>query len=190
LCFLSVLERRWCDVFMNYVDSLLLSIFMNITYKDVLVFVNYFIKMKHLILITFMKVDEVINYFYAHVWKHHDLLKFFVSDWNIQFIFDVWKHMCKMLKIDVKLSTTYHSEIDDQIEKVNAVMKHYFQVFINYMQNDWAKWLSEVEFIVNNASSLITLTSLFLINLSQNSRLNFKFLNLCLRILRLKLETS
>jgi len=41
-----------------------------------------------------------------------------------------------MLKIDVKLSTTYHSEIDDQIKKVNAVMKHYLQVFINYMQND------------------------------------------------------
>ncbi len=41
-----------------------------------------------------------------------------------------------MLKIDVKLSIMYHFEIDDQIEKVNAVMKHYFQVFINYMQND------------------------------------------------------
>ena len=52
---------------MNYVDSLLLSIFMSITYKYVLVFVDHFIKMKHLILITFMKVDEVINYFYAHV---------------------------------------------------------------------------------------------------------------------------
>jgi len=41
-----------------------------------------------------------------------------------------------MLKIDVKLSMMYHSEFDDQIEKINAVMKHYLQVFINYMQND------------------------------------------------------
>ncbi len=53
-------------------------------------------------------------------------------------------------------------------------MKHYLQVFINYMQNDWAKWLSEVKFIINNALLLIILTLLFLINLSQNSRLNFK----------------
>ncbi len=82
--------------------------------------------------------------------------------------------MYKMLKIDAKLLTMYHSEIDDQIEKINAVMKHYLQVFVNYMQDDWAKWLSEVEFIVNNASSSITLTSLFLINLSQNLCLNFK----------------
>jgi len=79
------------------------------------------------------------------------------------------------LKINIKLSTMYHFEIDDQIKKVNAVMKHYLWVFINNMQNDWAKWLSEVKFIVNNASSLITLTSFFLINSSQNSRLDFKF---------------
>ncbi len=83
--------------------------------------------------------------------------------------------MCKMLKIDIKLSTMYHFEIDDQIKRINAVMKHYLQVFVNYMQDDWTKWLSEVKFVVNNASSLITLASLFLINSSQNSCLNFKF---------------
>ncbi len=175
IMFFSVLERRWCDVFINYVDSLSLNIFMNITYKYILVFIDHFIKMKHLVLITFMKVEKVINCFYAHVWKHHDLLKFFMSDRDTQFIFDIWKHMCKMLKINVKLLTIYHFEINDQIKRINAVMKHYLQVFVNYMQNDWVKWLSEVEFIVNNASSLITLASFFLINLSQNSRLDFKF---------------
>ncbi len=159
---------------MNYVNSLSLNIFINITYKYILVFVDHLIKMRHLVLITSMKVEEVINCFYAHVWKHHYLFEFFMFDRDIQFIFDVWKHMCKMLKIDAKLSMTYHSEIDNQIKKVNAVMKHYLRVFFNYMQNDWAKWLSEVEFIVNNASSLITLASFFLINSSQNSHLNFK----------------
>ncbi len=147
---------------------------MNITYRYVLVFVDHLIKMRHLVLITSMKVEETINCFYAYVWNHHDLFEFFMSDRDTQFIFDVWKHMCKMLKINAKLSTTYHSEIDDQIERVNAVMKHYLRVFVNYMQNDWAKWLSEVEFVVNNASSSITLASLFLINSSQNSCLDFK----------------
>ncbi len=172
---LSIFERRWCDIFMNYVNSLSLSIFMSITYKYVLIFIDHFIKMRHLVLITSMKVEEVINCFYAYVWKHHDLLKFFMSDRDTQFIFNVWKHMCKMLKINVKLSTTYHSEIDDQIKRINAIMKHYLWVFVNYMQNDWAKWLSEVKFVVNNASSLITLASFFLINLNQNSRLDFEF---------------
>ncbi len=160
---------------MNYVNSLSLNIFMSITYKYVLVFVDHFIKMRHLILITSIKVEEVINCFYAYVWKHYDLLEFFIFDRDTQFIFDVWKHMCKMLKINIKLLMMYHFEINDQIKKVNAIMKHYLQVFVNYMQNDWAKWLSEVKFVINNASSLITLTSFFLINSSQNSHLDFKF---------------
>ncbi len=160
---------------MNYVNSLSLNIFMNIIYRYVLVFINCFIKMRHLVFIIFMKVEEVINCFYAYVWKHHDLLEFFIFNWDTQFIFNVWKHMCKMLKINAKLSTMYHSEINDQIKRINAIMKHYLQVFINYMQNDWVKWLSKVEFVVNNASSLITLTSFFLINSSQNSCLNFEF---------------
>ncbi len=126
LCFLSVFERYWHDVFMNYVNSLSFSIFMNITYKYVLVFIDHLIKMRHLILITSMKVKEVINCFYAYVWKHHDLLKFFVFDWDTQFIFNVWKHMCKMLKINIKLSMMYHFEINDQIKKVNIIIKHYF----------------------------------------------------------------
>ncbi len=98
---------------MNYVDSLSLNIFMSITYKYVLVFVDYFSKMKHLVLIIFMKVEEVINSFYAYVWKHHDLLEFFVFDWDTQFIFDVWKHMYKMLKINIKLFTAYHLKINN-----------------------------------------------------------------------------
>ncbi len=65
---------------MNYVDSLSLNIFISITYKYVLVFVDHLIKIKHLILITFMKVEEVINCFYSYVWKHHDLLEFFMFD--------------------------------------------------------------------------------------------------------------
>ncbi len=87
-----------------------------------------------------------------------------MSDQDTQFIFDVWKHICKMLKINIKLFTAYHFKIDDQIKKFNAVMKHYFQVYVNYMQDDWAKWLLEVKFAINNTSSLIILTFLFLIN--------------------------
>ena len=53
-------------------------------------------------------------------------------------------------------------------------MKHYFRVFVNYMQNDWIKWFSSIEFVINNASFSIILIFFFLINLKQNSRLRFE----------------
>ena len=42
------------------------------------------------------------------------------------------------------------------------------------MQDDWAKWIPGAEFMTNNAPSVITLTSPFLANFSQNPHLRFK----------------
>ena len=136
LYFFSISEHCWCDVFMNYVDSLSSNTFINITYWYVLVFINYLTKIRHLVLIILMKIEKATECFYAHVWKHHDLSESLVSDRDTQFISDIWQHLCQMLKINVKLFITYHPETDEQTERVNAVMKHYLQIFINYMQND------------------------------------------------------
>ena len=174
LRFFLVSQRRWRDVFMNYVSSFLVNIFMNVIYRYILIFVDRFIKMRHLVSIVIMKIEKAIDAFYAHVWKHHDLFEFFVFDKDTQFIFDVWNYLCQMLKIDVKLFIAYHFEIDDQTKRFNVVMKHYFRVFVNYMQDDWVKWVLDVEFFVNNVSFSIILISFFLINSSQNFRLNFK----------------
>ena len=79
-----------------------------------------------------------------------------------------------MLRIDAKYFTAYHSETDEQIEHSNAIMKHYLQAFVNYMQDNWAKWIPGAEFAVNNVPSAITLISSFLVNSSQNPHLRFK----------------
>ena len=110
---------------MNYVDSLLPSTFMSIMYWYILVFVDRLIKMRHLVPTATMEVKEATNAYYAHVWKHHGLPEFFLSDWGTQFTSDVWSYLCQMLKIDVKLFTAYHSETDSQMKWTNTVMKQY-----------------------------------------------------------------
>ena len=97
-----------------------------------------------------------------------------MSDKNTQFTSDIWQHLYQMLKIDVKLFTTYHPKTDEQTERVNTVMEHYLQAFVNYMQNDWAKWLPGAEFSINNTPFSTTLASPFLTNFRQNSCLGFK----------------
>ena len=78
------------------------------------IFVDRLIKMRHLIFIVIMKIKKTTQTFYVYVWKHHDLLEFFVFDRDIQFIFDVWRHFCQMLRIDVKYFIAYHLEINEQ----------------------------------------------------------------------------
>ena len=163
---------------MNYVGSLPPSTFMKITYRYILVFVDRLTKIRHLVLITIMEVEKVANVFYINVWKLHEIFEVFVSNRGTQFTSNVWDLLCKNLKIDAKLFTVYYPQIDDQIERVNDVMKHYLRVFVNYMQDDWAKWTSSAEFVINNVLFATTLVSPFLINSEQNSRLDFESLEL------------
>ena len=74
---------------MNYVDSLLTSTFMSVTYHYVLIFVNHLIKMRYLVLTAIMKVEEVTQAFYTYVWKLHKLPESFISDCDTQFTSEV-----------------------------------------------------------------------------------------------------
>ena len=74
---------------MNYVESLPPNTFMSVTYRYVLVFVDRLIKMRHLVSIATMEVEEAILAFYNYVWKLHELLESLVFDRGTQFIFDV-----------------------------------------------------------------------------------------------------
>ena len=79
---------------MNYVNSLLISIFMSVTYCYILIFIDCLIKMRHLVLTAIMKVKEAAQAFYTYVWKLHELPEFFISDCGTQFTSEVWSHLC------------------------------------------------------------------------------------------------
>ena len=81
---------------------------------------------------------------------------------------------CKRLRIDARLSTGYHLEIDGQTERVNAVMEHYLRAYVNYMQDDWAQWLPGAEFAANDTDSSSILASPFLANSGQLPRMGFE----------------
>ena len=52
---------------MNYIGSLLISIFMSVIYYYILIFINYLTKMRHLVLTAIIKVKEVTQAFYIYV---------------------------------------------------------------------------------------------------------------------------
>jgi len=50
-----------------------------------------------------------------------------------------------------KLSTAFHSQIDDQTERQNQMLEHYLQVYLNYKMNNWSELLSMMMFAYNNS---------------------------------------
>ncbi len=108
------------------------------------------------------------------IYQIHDLLNFIVLNRDSQFIFILWKSLCKRLNINLQLFTVYHSQIDDQSERVNQNIERYLWFFCLYMQNDWAKLLFMIEFVDNNALfSIIFLISFFL-NKDFHSHMSFE----------------
>ncbi len=97
-----------------------------------------------------------------NVYWLHDLLSSIVLNKDSQFISTIWQSFCKWLRITTSLSTVYHSEINNQSEWVNQDVKCELRIYCNYMQNDWAKWLSMMKFSENfNIFSIISMISFY-----------------------------
>ncbi len=109
-----------------------------------------------------ISIKETVWIMLWNVYQLHDLLSSIVSNRDFQFILIMWQSLCKQLKIKVNLSTVYHSEIDDQSKRANQDVERELWIYCNYMQNDWAKWLSMMKFSDNfNTFLTISMTSFY-----------------------------
>ncbi len=118
-------------------------------------------------------VEKTAEMLLQWVYQTHDLSSFIVFDWDSQFIFILWKSLCKRLSIFLWLFIVYHSQINDQSEWVNQNVEWYLRFFCSYMQNNWFKWLFMIEFVNNNILSSIIFLTLFFMNKNFHSHMSF-----------------
>ncbi len=85
----------------------------------------------------------------------------------------MWKSFCKWLRITANLFTVYHFEIDNQLKQVNQDVKCKLRIYCNYMQNDWAKWISMMKFSNNFNIFSITSMTFFYFNKEFHSWMSF-----------------
>ncbi len=154
---LSISDRSWTNIILNFVIELSKT---KDDFNAILMIVDRLTKMHHYISCITAEEDisaeEIARLLISNVWKLHELSSTIISDRESQFISLVLKSMCRALKIDVKLSTTFHFEIDDQSEIANQKMKRYLRSYCNYQQDDWFEWLSIIEFAFNVVISAST----------------------------------
>ena len=168
---LSIPEQRWKDISMDFISGLPES-----DNKDtVLSVVCRLTKMKHFISCKETTDARTLAKLYVeNVWKPHGLPDSIVSDRGGQFVADFWKALCERLKINSRLSTSFHPETDGQTERYNSVMEQYLRSYVSYQQDDWTDWLPMAEFASNNADSETTSVSPFLANYGFHPRLGFE----------------
>jgi hypothetical protein len=123
---LSMLERSWIDMTLDFVTNLL----DNKEYNVIFMMINRLNKMHHYISCIIdeneTRTKKTIKLFIQHVWKLHELLITMIFDRDSQFIFLIWNTICKMLKIKTKLFIAFHFETNEQSEIFNQKWKNIY----------------------------------------------------------------
>ncbi len=170
---LSISQKRWKDIAMNFITELLLSE----SYNVICTIICHIIKEHHYVFCHWedddISVKETVWIMLWNVYRLHNLLNSIVSNRDSQFILTMWKSLCKWLRITASLFTVYHSEINDQSKRVNQDVERELRIYCNYMQNNWVKWISMMKFSNNFNIFSITSMILFYFNKEFYSRISF-----------------
>ena len=107
--------------------------------KDaILVVCDKLSKMIHFVATTEETLAEgLARLFQDNVWKLHRLPESVVSDRGPQFVAELTKELNRMLGIETRLSTVFHSQTDGQMERINQELEQYLRFFVDYRQKDW-----------------------------------------------------
>ncbi len=106
--------------------------------------------------------------------RYHGVLESIVTDQGLLFMLKFWSLLCYFLSIKKKLSTTFHLQIDGQTERMNSTIEAYLRVFINWVQDDWARLLPMAEFAYNNTKNASTDHTSFELNCGYYPRVSFE----------------
>eukprot|EP00253_Pinus_taeda_P003529 PITA_03529 len=89
--------------------------------------------------------DSIMN-----VFKLHGLPKIIISDRDVKFTSAFWRTLFAELGMQLNFSTTYHPQIDGQIEWVNQVVEDMLRAYVMQQLTQWKEYLHLVEFAYNN----------------------------------------
>ncbi|KAE9117942.1 hypothetical protein PF010_g8413 [Phytophthora fragariae] len=135
---------------------------------DVLVFVDRFTKMVHLIPVSDTATAvETAAHLIDSVFCHHSLPESIVSDRDPRFTSAFWSSLFELLGTKLSMSIAAHPEPDGQTESVNRVLEDVLRSFATSFAS-WSSLLPLAEFALNNAEHASTgLTPFFANNAHQ-----------------------
>ncbi|MBW0532292.1 hypothetical protein O181_072007 [Austropuccinia psidii MF-1] len=113
---------------------------------------------------------DLAQTFINHVFSKHGLPASIISDRLSLFASSFWTQLCQKLKISRDPSTSFHSETNGQIERVNKILDQYLWMYVSYHQDDWQTWIPLAEFAYNYAEHSSTNKSTFLDIYGSNHR--------------------
>ena len=101
-----------------------------------------------------INTKRVAELFFKNVFLHFGLHDYLILDWGPQFASAFTTELAQILGYNLKLSTTYHPQMDGETECVNQEVETYLQMFHQGQPDKWANLIPMAEFAHNSTTHL------------------------------------
>jgi transposase InsO family protein len=89
---------------------------------------------------------DMAQLYVSYVYRYRGAPQTIVSDRGPQFISEFWNEFCRILGIQLKLSTAFHPQTDGQTEVMNQYLDQRLRPFVNYYQDNWSELLPIMDY--------------------------------------------
>jgi transposase InsO family protein len=144
---------RWESVTMNFITKLSTSKdpAWGVKFDSILTIVDRLTKYTMFISFKETTTASVLMYtILQELINNHELSKEFITDRDKLFTSKFWETLTAELRINHKMSTTYHSQTNEQSKQMNQTVKTYLRHYVNKNQDNWVQLLSTAQFAYNN----------------------------------------
>jgi len=130
---LPIPSRPWGSIAMDFITDLPIVKAKN----SILVVFDRLTKMAHF---TFcsksITTEETAQSILDGIVRLHGLPEEIASDRGPQFASKFWRRLFELLGVEIRLSSTFHLEIDGQTERTNQTLEQYLRCTVSYQQDD------------------------------------------------------
>lgn len=106
--------------------------------------------------ISHQDAETVAKGFVTHVVLKYGTPHTVLTDQGTNFLSDVFKNTCKLLKIKKIQSTAFHPETNGGLERSHRVLAEYLRHYIREDQSDWDDWVPFAMFTYNTTEHTAT----------------------------------
>eukprot|EP00253_Pinus_taeda_P031035 PITA_31035 len=143
-----ILEWKWDAISMDFITMLLKIVKQH---DSIMIIVDKVTKVAHFVpIMSKFLASDVTWVFIRDVVRIHRVPKNIVSHRDVKFTSKFWKELFVSLGTNLPFSTTYHLQMDEQIERINRILEDMLMMYVMCQQCKWEEYIPLVMFAYNN----------------------------------------
>jgi len=124
--------------------------------KYLLTFQDSLTKFSKAIPIPNQEANTISKEFVTKIILEHGIPEKILTDQGTNFLSEIFKNTCKLLKINKIQTTAYHPESNGALERSHRTLAEYLRHYVNEDQTDWDEWIPFAMFTYNTTPHTAT----------------------------------